>query len=143
MGRGKPVFQEIGVSRLSPFLTTPWWTHAAAPAGAAIIGDTGIAHLATAYRTPSVTLFGPISAARRDPPDRAYHHYVRALRRAYGARRPAAPAVPPPAAGYPSGMPRDTPGFRPAPRVAQLPLLFTPCASQMHPARPGRRAGSG
>jgi ADP-heptose:LPS heptosyltransferase len=33
-----------------------------------ISGDTGIAHLATAYRTPSVTLFGPMSPARWGPP---------------------------------------------------------------------------
>lgn len=38
-----------------------------------ISGDTGIAHLATAYRTPSVTLFGPVSPARWGPPDRPYH----------------------------------------------------------------------
>jgi ADP-heptose:LPS heptosyltransferase len=33
-----------------------------------ICGDTGIAHLAYAYRTPSVVLFGPVSAARWGPP---------------------------------------------------------------------------
>ncbi|MEU4165064.1 glycosyltransferase family 9 protein [Actinoplanes sp. NPDC026670] len=39
-----------------------------------ICGDTGIAHLATAYRTPSVVLFGPVSPARCGPPaDRPYH----------------------------------------------------------------------
>jgi ADP-heptose:LPS heptosyltransferase len=38
-----------------------------------ISGDTGIAHLATAYRTPSVTLFGPMSPARWGPPDRPCH----------------------------------------------------------------------
>jgi ADP-heptose:LPS heptosyltransferase len=38
-----------------------------------ISGDTGIAHLATAYGTPSVTLFGPMSPARWGPPDRPYH----------------------------------------------------------------------
>ncbi|MFL6114304.1 MAG: glycosyltransferase family 9 protein [Catenulispora sp.] len=36
-------------------------------------GDTGIAHLATAYRRPSVVLFGPIPPAQWGPPDRPYH----------------------------------------------------------------------
>ena len=38
-----------------------------------ISGDTGIAHLATAYGTPTVTLFGPMSPARWGPPDRPQH----------------------------------------------------------------------
>jgi ADP-heptose:LPS heptosyltransferase len=38
-----------------------------------ISGDTGISHLATAYGTPSVTLFGPMSPQRWGPPDRPYH----------------------------------------------------------------------
>ena len=38
-----------------------------------ISGDTGIAHLASAYGTPSVTLFGPMSPARWGPPGRPYH----------------------------------------------------------------------
>jgi ADP-heptose:LPS heptosyltransferase len=39
-----------------------------------ICGDTGVAHLATAYRTPSVVLFGPMSPGRWGPPaDRPYH----------------------------------------------------------------------
>jgi ADP-heptose:LPS heptosyltransferase len=41
-----------------------------------ISGDTGIAHLATAYRTPSVTLFGPMSPARWGPPARPWHHPI-------------------------------------------------------------------
>jgi ADP-heptose:LPS heptosyltransferase len=41
-----------------------------------VSGDTGIAHLATAYRTPSVTLFGPMSPARWGPPERPYHRPI-------------------------------------------------------------------
>ncbi|MEU8662731.1 glycosyltransferase family 9 protein [Actinoplanes philippinensis] len=43
---------------------------AALVAGARLVicGDTGIAHLATAYRTPSVVLFGPVSPERWGPP---------------------------------------------------------------------------
>ncbi len=39
-----------------------------ASARAVICGDTGVAHLATAYATPSVVLFGPVSPARWGPP---------------------------------------------------------------------------
>ncbi|MFI7607218.1 glycosyltransferase family 9 protein [Micromonospora sp. NPDC049366] len=39
-----------------------------------VSGDTGAAHLATAYGTPSVVLFGPVSPARwGPPPDRPRH----------------------------------------------------------------------
>jgi ADP-heptose:LPS heptosyltransferase len=42
-----------------------------------ISGDTGIAHLATAYRTPSVVLFGPVPPRRwGPPPDRPYHRAI-------------------------------------------------------------------
>ena len=47
-----------------------------------ICGDTGIAHLATAFRTPSVVLFGPVSPARwGPPPDRPWHRALWAGRR--------------------------------------------------------------
>lgn len=36
-------------------------------------GDTGIAHLASAARAPSVVLFGPVSPARWGPPDAPWH----------------------------------------------------------------------
>jgi ADP-heptose:LPS heptosyltransferase len=41
---------------------------AVAAAGRVVCGDTGIAHLATAFGTPSVLLFGPTSPARWGPP---------------------------------------------------------------------------
>jgi ADP-heptose:LPS heptosyltransferase len=48
---------------------------AALVAGARLVvaGDTGIAHLASAYRTPSVLLFGPVSPARWGPPVEGPH----------------------------------------------------------------------
>jgi ADP-heptose:LPS heptosyltransferase len=45
-----------------------------AAADRVVCGDTGIAHLATALRTPSVVLFGPTSPALWGPPaDRPWH----------------------------------------------------------------------
>ncbi|MGY1709437.1 glycosyltransferase family 9 protein [Geodermatophilus sp. SYSU D00758] len=48
---------------------------AAVVAGARVVvsGDTGTAHLATAYRRPSVVLFGPVSPALWGPPPRPQH----------------------------------------------------------------------
>jgi ADP-heptose:LPS heptosyltransferase len=39
-------------------------------------GDTGVAHVAAAYRVPSVTLFGPVSPTRWGPPGHARHQIV-------------------------------------------------------------------
>jgi ADP-heptose:LPS heptosyltransferase len=48
-----------------------------AAAGRVVCGDTGVAHLATAYRTPSVVLFGPIPPSTwGPPPQRAYHRVL-------------------------------------------------------------------
>ena len=42
-----------------------------------VSGDTGIAHLATAYGTPSVVLFGPVPPSRWGPPaGRPYHRPI-------------------------------------------------------------------
>ncbi len=38
-----------------------------------VCGDTGVAHLATAYRRPSVVLFGPVPPALWGPPRRPQH----------------------------------------------------------------------
>ncbi|GAA4657649.1 MULTISPECIES: glycosyltransferase family 9 protein [Amycolatopsis] len=43
-----------------------------------VSGDTGIAHLAYAYRTPSVTLFGPVSARHWGPPADGRHRALSA-----------------------------------------------------------------
>ncbi|MFH9013324.1 glycosyltransferase family 9 protein [Streptomyces sp. NPDC017943] len=44
-----------------------------ADASCVISGDTGIAHLAVAHRTPSVTLFGPVAPSRWGPPPGPRH----------------------------------------------------------------------
>jgi ADP-heptose:LPS heptosyltransferase len=44
-----------------------------AAARVVVSGDTGVAHLATAYRRPSVVLFGPVSPALWGPPRRPQH----------------------------------------------------------------------
>ncbi|WP_346621315.1 glycosyltransferase family 9 protein [Blastococcus montanus] len=45
-----------------------------AAARVVVCGDTGVAHLATAYRRPSVVLFGPVSPALWGPPLRPGEH---------------------------------------------------------------------
>jgi ADP-heptose:LPS heptosyltransferase len=48
-----------------------------AHAGRVVCGDTGVAHLATAFGIPSVVLFGPTSPAVWGPPaDRAHHRVL-------------------------------------------------------------------
>lgn len=49
-----------------------------AGAGLTVSADTGVAHLATAYGTPSVVIFGPGSPGRwGPPPDRPWHRALR------------------------------------------------------------------
>jgi ADP-heptose:LPS heptosyltransferase len=45
-----------------------------ADASLVVCGDTGIAHLATAYGTPSVVLFGPVSPQHWGPPPQRAQH---------------------------------------------------------------------
>jgi Glycosyltransferase family 9 (heptosyltransferase) len=47
-----------------------------ARAGRVVCGDTGVAHLATATRTPSVVLFGPTPPKRWGPPVRPWHRVL-------------------------------------------------------------------
>ncbi|HZB35614.1 MAG TPA: glycosyltransferase family 9 protein [Gaiellaceae bacterium] len=48
-----------------------------ATAGRVVCGDTGVGHLATALRTASVVLFGPVSPAHwGPPPDRPWHRVL-------------------------------------------------------------------
>ncbi|MFI9584723.1 glycosyltransferase family 9 protein [Streptomyces sp. NPDC052236] len=41
-----------------------------------VVGDTGLAHLATALRTPSVVLFGPVAPRLWGPPARPWHRVL-------------------------------------------------------------------
>jgi ADP-heptose:LPS heptosyltransferase len=53
-----------------------------AAAGRVACGDTGVAHLATALRTPSVVLFGPVPPTEwGPPPDRPWHRALWARER--------------------------------------------------------------
>ncbi len=63
-----------------------------AAADRVVCGDTGVAHLATALRTPSVVLFGPTPPAEwGPPPDRPWH---RCCGRGEGEARTAAARTP-------------------------------------------------
>ncbi|MDP9792724.1 ADP-heptose:LPS heptosyltransferase [Catenuloplanes nepalensis] len=75
-GLGPRAVPETGLAELAGLI---------AHARLLISGDTGVAHLATAFGTPSVTLFGPMPPSRwGPPPDRPRHralwHGVRAER---------------------------------------------------------------
>jgi ADP-heptose:LPS heptosyltransferase len=49
---------------------------AVAAAGRVVCGDTGVAHLASAHRTPSVVVFGPVAPALWGPPAAGPHTVV-------------------------------------------------------------------
>ena len=53
--------------------STPELAATVAAARVVVSGDTGVAHLASAYRRPSVVLFGPVSPALWGPPPRQQH----------------------------------------------------------------------
>ncbi|MGI8305758.1 glycosyltransferase family 9 protein [Saccharopolyspora hattusasensis] len=69
----------VGLAGLAPEAMlagrTGLWQLACLIAGAKLVvcGDTGIAHLATAYRTPSVVLFGPVPPRLWGPPTGSCH----------------------------------------------------------------------
>lgn len=47
-----------------------------ASAGCLVVSDTGPAHLASAYGTPSVVMFGPTAPSEWGPPERAIHRVL-------------------------------------------------------------------
>ena len=47
-----------------------------AAAGCVVSGDTGVAHLAVAFGTPSLTLFGPVAPAEWGPPPSGRHRVL-------------------------------------------------------------------
>jgi ADP-heptose:LPS heptosyltransferase len=59
-------------------LTIQKWAATIANARLVITGDTGAAHLSTAFHVPSVVVFGPESPARWGPPESARHRTLRA-----------------------------------------------------------------
>ncbi|MFD4368504.1 glycosyltransferase family 9 protein [Rhodococcus sp. NPDC058521] len=69
------IAHEAGLSPDRALAGTSLSDTAALVAAAALVvsGDTGIAHLASAYDVPSVVLFGPTSPAHWGPPDRPHH----------------------------------------------------------------------
>ncbi len=80
-----------GIARANVVAGTTDLTQLAASVACArlvISGDTGIAHLATAYETPSVVLFGPVPPAEWGPPPSARHRALWRGRRGdpHGAR---------------------------------------------------------
>ena len=83
-GLARRVVELAGLGRaadLSGRTPLPELAALVAQARLVVCGDTGVAHLATAYRTPSVLLFGPTPPDRWGPPDRAEHRVLWAGRR--------------------------------------------------------------
>jgi ADP-heptose:LPS heptosyltransferase len=69
------VHEISGAAKAEPLLDLSLLQLAGAVAKATLVvcGDTGVAHLASAYRTPSVLLFGPVSPAEWGPPTDRRH----------------------------------------------------------------------
>ena len=57
-------------------LSLPRLMSVVASARLVVCGDTGVAHLASNYRTPSVVLFGPVSPALWGPPPDPRHRVI-------------------------------------------------------------------
>jgi ADP-heptose:LPS heptosyltransferase len=66
-GGAAPVIEAAGVLDLVAIVSA---------ARAVVVGDTGVAHLAVALGTPSVSLFGPTSPSRWGPPRRPEHEVL-------------------------------------------------------------------
>jgi len=75
LGHGAVLAGRTGLARLAALV---------AAAALVISNDTGVAHLAVAYGTPSVTLFGPVSPRLWGPPAGSRRH--QALWLGYGGR---------------------------------------------------------
>jgi ADP-heptose:LPS heptosyltransferase len=69
-GDGRPVLESLVGADIATFAA-----HVAA-AGRVLCADTGVAHLATALRRPSVVLFGPTPPALWGPPADRREHVV-------------------------------------------------------------------
>ncbi|MEU5576813.1 glycosyltransferase family 9 protein [Streptomyces huasconensis] len=72
-GAGLPADAVLGGARDVPFDRL---TALVASARCVIVGDTGLAHLATALGTPSVVLFGPVAPRLWGPPPDARHRVL-------------------------------------------------------------------
>ena len=97
-----------------------------AAARAVLVGDTGIAHLATALGTPSVLLFGPVSPRLWGPPAGPRHRVL---------WHPDDPAEP---------VPGDPHGTRPDPRLLRItPREVLAALHALPPAPPPPRATRG
>lgn len=66
------IAEEAGVAALTS-LTMLDLLRLVADARLVVSGDTGVAHVASAYATPSVVLFGPVSPVAWGPPPRSRH----------------------------------------------------------------------
>src|SRR5205823_1228874 len=68
-----PGWRGCPATECSPAATCCSWSPWSRRRGRVVSGDTGVAHLATALRTPSVVLFGPVSPRLWGPPEDARH----------------------------------------------------------------------
>ena len=66
----------VGVRTVAGALTLTGLADLVAGAGLLLCGDTGVAHLATAYGTPSVLLFGPVAPQHWGPAIDGWKHHV-------------------------------------------------------------------